>query len=370
MVAPAPASVLLVSVSLNKGGAERFASSLLQHFDRDRVRPALCLMRDDVGYVLPADVPLHVLGYRWQGHIPRVVARLRRLIDRVRPDILLSNLHATNVVCALALRGCVHQPTWVARVGSNPIKNDGWLGMIMARRLYPRASFVAVNSRGLVDAVERLYPGIRGRVKVLPNPTDFEAIDKLAKEPPLRLRPETGPLIIAVGRVRPEKRYDLMVDAIEMVRRRHPATLWICGDGPRLEAIRGRVRRLGLEAPVRLLDYCANPYALLRQADLFVMASDYEGLPNALIEAQGLGLPAVSTRCEFGPEEIIDDGRTGYLTPVGDTEALAEAMSRILSDTELRKRMAAAARVAARERFAAGPLARAWEAALISELHG
>ncbi len=360
-------SLLLVSGSLNRGGAERFTSTLVQHLDRARVGPRLCLMRDDIGYPLGEDVALDVLDYRGIRHLPRTVLRLRRLIDRVRPDVLLSNLHATNVVCGLALRGSMHQPAWVARVGSNPAKADGVLGSFLARRLYPRADRVAVNARALVAAVERHYPGTEGRISVLPNPTDFDAIDRRAEEPPARVRPEAGPLIIAVGRVRPEKRYDLMIDAVERVRKRHPATLWICGDGPRLQAIRMLVRRRGLEGSVRLLDYCSNPYALLRQADLFLLTSDFEGLPNALIEAQGLGLPAVSTRCEFGPEEIIEDGRTGLLAPVGDAEALAEAISEILADTELRRRMSAAARSLARERFAAGPLARAWEDVLLPE---
>ncbi len=366
MSAQEPISVLLVSGSLNKGGAERFVSTLLQHFDRDRVRPALCLMRDDVGYPLPGDVPLHVLDYDWKGHVPRTVLRLRRLIDRTRPDALLSNLHGTNVVCGMALRGSVHQPFWVARVASNPFENDGLLGSFLARRLYPRADRVAVNSQGLVGAVERLYPSTEGLIRVLRNPTDFDAIDRWAGESPEELKPEAGPLLIAVGRVGPEKRYDLMVEAVGRVRERYPATLWICGDGPSRRAIGGRISRLGLSDSVRLLGYRPNPYALMSQADVFVLSSDFEGSPNALVEAQGLGLAAVSTRCRYGPEEIIEDGRTGLLTPVGDAAALAEAICRILADDKLRRRMAAAARPAARERFAAGPLIRAWEGALLT----
>ncbi len=360
-------TLLLVSGSLNKGGAERFASTLMQHLDRARVRPQLCLARDEIGYPLAEDVALHILDHSGIWHLPRTVSRLRRLIDQIRPEVLLSNLHATNVVCGMALRGSAHQPTWVARIGSNPAEADGVLGSFLARRLYPRADRVAVVARGLVSAVKSHYPCTKDRISVLPNPTDFDAIDRWAEEPPLRVKPEAGPLVIAIGRVRPEKRYDLLIDAIERVRKRHQATLWICGDGPRLQAIRKQVRRLRLEGSVRLLGHCANPYALVRQADVFVLSSDFEGLPNALIEAQGLGIPAVSTRCRYGPEEIIEDGRTGLLTPVGDAEALAEAISKILADTELRRRMIVAARAVTRERFAAGALTRAWEAAMFSE---
>ncbi len=360
----APISILVVSGSLNKGGAERFVSTLLQHFDRTRFRPALCLMHDDVGFPLPGDVALHVLDYGWKWHVPRTVLRLRRLIDQTRPDVLLSNLQATNLICGMALRGSAHQPAWVARVASNPKKADGRLGSFLARRIYPRADRVAVNSRGLVAAVESLYPFTVGRISVLRNPTDFDAIDRRAEEQPTAVKTEAGPLLIAVGRVGPEKRYDLMVDAVGQVRERHPAKLWICGDGPSRRAIRRRIRRQGLTDSVRLLGYCPNPHALMRQADVFVLSSDFEGSPNALIEAQGLGLAAVSTRCRYGPEEIIEDGHTGLLTPVGDAAALAEAIVRILAEADLRGLMGAAARASTRKRFAAGPLTRAWEAAL------
>ena len=367
MGAGVPTSVLLVSGSLNKGGAERFTSTLLQHFDRSRIRPALCLMRDDIGYPLPADVALYHLDYRQRWQALRTIARLRRLIDELKPDVMLSNLLNTNLVSGMALRRAEHRPVWIARVAADPVQADGWLRSFFVRRTYPRADHLVVNSRGLVDGMVRRYPFTAGRLDVLANPTDFETIDRRASEPPAHVKPPGVKLVIAVGRLSPQKRHDLMIDAFRQVSERHPAILWICGEGPGWAAIRKRIDRLALADSVRLLGFCSNPFALLRQADLFVMSSDFEGLPNALIEAQGLGLPAVATRCDYGPDEIIDDGRTGLLTPVGDAAALAEAMSRLLADTGLRRRMAAAARELARERFAAAPLTRAWEALLLRQ---
>lgn len=360
-------SILLVSGSLNKGGAERFVSTLLQHFDRARLRPSLCLMRDDIGYPLPADVSLHLLDYRRIWFLPRTILRLRRVINELQPDILLSNLHGTNVACGLALHGSEHQPVWVARVASNPAKNDGLIGTFLARRTYPRADRIAVNSRGLLGGMTERYPFTENRMDVLANPTDFEAIDHLADEVPELVKPAGTMLLIAVGRLGPEKRYDLMLDAFKRIRAEHAVELWICGDGPRRAAIERRIRRLELTDSVRLLGYRPNPYPLMRLADLFVMCSDYEGLPNVLIEAQGLGLPAVATRCPFGPEEIIEDGRTGLLTPVGDALALAGAISEILGDQDRRRKMASAAMVPARERFAAARWTCAWEALVLRQ---
>ena len=108
----------------------------------------------------------------------------------------------------------------------------------------------------------------------------------------------------------------------------------------------------------------------MADADLFLSTSDFEGLPNALIEAQGLGLPAVATRCPFGPDEIVDDGVTGLLVPVGDAEALAGAVAELARDPERRRRMGEAARRRARERFGVEAVVPRWEAAMDEVLGG
>ncbi len=361
-----PLPALFVSTTLATGGAQRFTSTLLRHLDRERVRPALCLLREEVGYPLPEDVPLTAFDYRrpWDG--PATVRALARLIRETRPAVLVSNITATNLIAGMALaRAGASRPAWVARIGNSPDHHDGLLRALLARRVYPRADLFAVNSAGLLGAFARFYPFTTGRIEVLASPTDFDLVDRQAAAAPEIARARGEPLLVAVGRLFPQKRYDVLVEALARVRERVPASLWICGDGPERGAILARVRKLGLEGAVRLLGFCRNPFAILRQADLFVMSSDYEGLPNSLIEAQGLGLAAVATRCPHGPEEIVESGRTGLLVPTADPRALADAVLELLADRDRLRRMAAAAAVLARERFAAAPLTRAWEDLLL-----
>src|SRR4051812_36191861 len=92
-------SVLIVSTTLNTGGAQRFVSTLLTHLDRSVVLPSLCLLRRDIGFPLPDDVPLHILDWQSPLGFPSMVRKLRRLIDELEPDVLLSNITATNVAC-------------------------------------------------------------------------------------------------------------------------------------------------------------------------------------------------------------------------------------------------------------------------------
>lgn len=361
-----PLSLLVVSTSLNTGGAQRFTSTLLTHLDREVVRPSLALLRDDIGFKLPTDVPIHQLEYRRGWHLFDAAGRLRRLIEKSRPEMILSNITATNLVTGLALRSCVHQPQWIARVGNNPGFHDTFVRASLARLLYRRVDRFVVNSPGLADDLARQYAIDTARATCLLNPTDFEAMDFQANSPTAHAVLAERPLLLAVGRLFKQKRYDVMIDAFARVRSRIQAHLWICGEGPERNRLERQIQRHGLNDHVKLLGFCDNPYALMNKADLFLMSSDHEGLPNALIEAQGMGLPAVSTDCPHGPREIIVDQRTGLLVPTANPKAMAEAISTLLEAPPRLSEMSVAARETARRRFGAAALTGQWQQCLVS----
>jgi glycosyltransferase involved in cell wall biosynthesis len=365
--------VLLVTHSLSGGGAERFAATLAAHLDRGRFRPAVCTATGTTTYPVPGDVPVSVLGYSGPATLPRTLLRLRRLLTETAPDIALSNVLSTNCLTGAALGLVRERPAWVARVGNAPEHGDPWLQRLWARRVYPRADRIVTNSRGLRDGFLRYYPGLEERCRALPNPTDFEHIDRrAAEELPGGLRerldddlaPGTARLLW-VGRLGPQKRPDLALEALARLRARPDgaidARLWMCGDGPWRTRLERQVTALGLDGAARLLGFQDNPFALMRAADLFLSTSDFEGLPNALIEAQGLGLPAVATRCPYGPEEVVADGETGLLVPPGDPDSLAEAVAGLLGDPERRRAVGEAAFRRARELFGLDRVLPRWE---------
>jgi glycosyltransferase involved in cell wall biosynthesis len=201
------------------------------------------------------------------------------------------------------------------------------------------------------------YPFARGRIRQIYNPVDFQFIDELAaQEPEVQADPDK-PLIVAVGRLNRQKRPDVMLEAFAKVRAEADAELWMIGDGPLRVRTEALVKQLGLQQNVRLLGFASNPHALMRQAIV---------LPNALIEAQGMGLPAVSTSCPYGPEEIIKPGRTGILTPVGDAAAMAAGILGLLSEPEHCRKMGQSARENIRKRFDSQIVVRQWEELILS----
>jgi len=393
-----PARVLLVTHSLSGGGAERFVATLAGRLDRTRFAPAIAAATARATYRVPDDVPVIPLGYCGVASLPRTVLRLRRTIRAQAPGLVLSNVLSTNCLTGAALAGLDRVPPWIARVANSPAHGDPWLQRLWGRRVYPRAVLVVANSRGLAEAFVRYYPRAAGRTGSLPNPVDFERIDRLAGEAELADngadQRAAGPIaargaargdghretvtVLWVGRLEPQKRPDLALAAVAELRRRAEAAgdpvpavrLRLCGDGSLRRRLEERVAALGLGDAVELTGFLDNPFAAMAAADLFLSTSDFEGLPNALIEAQGLGLPAVATRCPFGPDEIIDDGETGLLVPVGDAAAMAEGLAALVADPARRRRLGEEAARRTRARFGIAAVVPRWEEALDAALAG
>jgi glycosyltransferase involved in cell wall biosynthesis len=143
--------------------------------------------------------------------------------------------------------------------------------------------------------------------------------------------------ILAVGALKVEKNYPLLLRALARVRERAPASLLILGSGPLQATLEAEAKRLNLRDAVVFAGFTTDPWPFYAAADLFVLSSDAEGFGNVLIEAMHAGLPVVSTDCPNGPSEILDGGRLGPLVSCGDHAALAEAMLREMTATAARE---------------------------------
>jgi glycosyltransferase involved in cell wall biosynthesis len=176
-------------------------------------------------------------------------------------------------------------------------------------------------------------------IRVIYNPVVTPEVLKKAKEPVAHPWFAQGepPVLLGVGRLVKQKDFATLVRAFALVRQRRPARLMILGDvdkrepliKPQLEAL---VRELGLEGEVMLPGFVDNPHAYMAKAAVFVLSSIYEGFGNVVAEALAAGTPVVSTDCESGPAEILDNGKYGRLVLVGDAEALADAILATLNE--------------------------------------
>lgn len=167
--------------------------------------------------------------------------------------------------------------------------------------------------------------------------------------------------ILSVGRLEPQKNQKILIDAFARLHREFPDyTLEIYGEGALRQQLQTQINELGLEQAVFLRGYASDIHEKLTQAALFVLSSDYEGMSNALIEALAIGVPVVTTDHPIGGARmLVEDGVSGLMTPVGDTDALYQAMKRLLWDPELAAALSRSG-VRVRERLAVDAVVRQW----------
>lgn len=260
----------------------------------------------------------------------RRIQAVRKAVKKVGPDVVVSFMDATNIQCILATVG-LGIPVVVAEHIHPPCYPLGLLWESLRKLVYPFADKVLVLTERGRDC---FGPLIRRKISVMPNPVEVPVASSHQTD-------MATPSLLAAGRLAEQKGFDLLLEAFAKIAGRFPQwTLTILGDGPlrgELESLRDR---LGLEGRAVLPGTTPHIQAYFAAADAFVLSSRFEGFPMALCEAMAAGLPPVSFDCTTGPEEIIRHEKDGLLVPDGDVDALAEAMTRIMEDEALRKRLA------------------------------
>jgi glycosyltransferase involved in cell wall biosynthesis len=350
--------VLLFTSQLGAGGAERHVVRLANHLDRRDFAVSIAVLRSGSYQAdLAPDVDLHVMGVRMR----YALAPLVRLIRRLRPDVVLSTLHHANCLALTAAALIPKAPPIVVAIQNTSTIEFRRSATTMKRlvrglipRLYPRAQGIVALSRGVRDDLADWVPSLRGRIDVIYNAgCDARVLDGMDQTDEA-LPPVEGPLLVACGRLVPQKGYPHLLDAFARLRARRPAHLWIAGDGPMRSALVERSHALGIAPWVWFAGFRANPYALMRRADIFVLPSLWEGFANVIVEAMAVGTPVVASDCPYGPSEIIRGEYEGALVVPGDSQALAEALDRVLRDGQLRLHMMNGGRARARAFSAEG----------------
>jgi glycosyltransferase involved in cell wall biosynthesis len=268
------------------------------------------------------------------------VPALAAYLARERPDALLSALSYSNLA-ALWARERADVPVRVAisehntlSVRSAQARARRWRVLpIVEARWYPRADAILAVSEGVADDLARTAGLPRERITVTHNPVVTDALEIAAREAVAHawLRPGEPPVVLGVGKLSPQKGFDVLLRAFARVRRERPARLVILGEGPQRRTLERLARELGIADDVALPGFLANPFAWMAKCAVFALSSRWEGLPSVLIEALACGCAVVSSDCPSGPAEILEGGRLGPLVPVGDDDALGAAIARVLS---------------------------------------
>lgn len=325
--------------------------TIINALDRRRFTPVLIMFTDRLDHAPPPDVPIVILSSRAPGGAARLVSRmaqLARLIRREQLDLVVSFLIGPNVVSIAGARLAGVPIVVGERSAPRTVLSHAHLGLFrsvfwntLVRLTYGRATRIVTNSEGaraeLIDLL-RIPPE---RVEVIANGIDLARVAALAAEPlDDGFAWPADPVLVHVGRFSYAKDHATLLEAFATIRKHRRVKLMLIGDGEDEASVRARCTALGLDEDVIFTGFTRNPYRYLARAAVSVLTSRFEGLPNVLIESLALGVPVVSTACEFGPAEILgDDGAYGVLTPVGDPAAFAAAVEALLDDPARRRHL-------------------------------
>lgn len=321
-----------------EGGVERMMMNLVEGFAERGCRVDLLALGRAGSALngLPAGVTPIDLGVR---HSTLAVPALMRYLRRRRPLALLVAKDRAIRSAALARRLAGVPTRLIGRLGTNlsaSLEGQSWIKRqcryLPMRWLYPMVDGVVAVSEGVAQDTCLITGLPRERVAVVHNPVVKAGLYKAARQPIDHpwLRPGEPPVILGIGRLTRQKGFPTLLRAFACLHRERPCRLLILGEGRERDRLQSQAEALGVAGALQMPGTVANPYAYLRQAALFVLASLWEGSPNALTEALALGTPVVASDCPSGPREILAGGRYGPLVPVGDSDALAGAMKAVL----------------------------------------
>ena len=325
-------SVTFLSTSLAYGGAENQLVQLAVRLKRRGWRTNVISITPPTAFtelLATEGVPCASLEVKNKLTSPASVHKLLGLLGRWRPQLLHTHLFHANLL-GRATRP-LHRLPLVSTLHS---VNEGGRHRELAYRLTDKLSSATtiISQRA---AEQHLRRGVvsRGRARVVPNGVDMQAFtpERAGKNVRRALGLGDAPLLLTVGRFTPAKDYPNLFRAFQHVAARRPeVVLLVVGAGELEGELRELVTSLDLAENVRFLGTRSDVPDLMNAADLYVMASAWEGLPMVLLEASACGLPVVSTNVG-GVSEVVLDGKTGYLTPPHDPAALAASILKMLS---------------------------------------
>ncbi len=362
---------LFVVYNLDSGGAERVVCMLANAWAKRGDEVAIVVisgpqapfypLADDVA-VRFADLATHSTGPLsglWN-NLKRVMA-VRRAVTEIDPDVtigIMASMNVTSILATFGLRSRV-----VATEHIHPPKFPLGKFWELARKLtYRWADLVTAPTQATCDWLAANLTTKRlaavGNPLVVPMPARDPRVD-----PDAHFAPETK-LLCAVGRLTPQKGFDLLIPVFAKIAAQHPQwALAIIGDGEQRDELQSLIAQQSAKQQIKLIGSVGNISDWYQRAEVYVMSSRFEGFGNTLAEAMAHGCACLSFDCDAGPSAIIQGPTEGVLVPAEDLDLLEEALVRLLTDSEHRARLQANAELA-QSRFAEDTIVQRWNALL------
>ncbi len=315
--------ILFAIGSLYGGGAERVVSVWSSRLAKKGYKVSvLVYSRMENEYPIDNKVEVYTIAKsQKECNDMSILSRLRlfrKKLKEIKPDVVISFLPIMQIYVRIACIGLhiprietVRNNPWEIEKGLNAIYSKLWLNC-----------FKTCNAFIVQTGDQKLFfdKKVQDKAVVIPNSINESYLQSHKTE-----YNDNSHKIIAAGRLTLQKNYKMMIDAVKTASQKYvDITLEIYGVGELYDELNDYINEQGLSDKITLMGRSDSLYKLYPERDLYLMSSDYEGMPNALAEAMAVGLPCISTDCKTGPRDLIENGENGYLVEVGNAGVMAE----------------------------------------------
>jgi glycosyltransferase involved in cell wall biosynthesis len=325
--------ILIFIPEIDFGGAERVLVTLANEFYRLGKEVIFVTRKEYNCDEIKLNPQIKIISIPIRNPL-KLILKLSNIINKYEPNEALSALDNGNLYLLISKFFVYVKINFHVSIHSNVSQNSkvensakSRFARFLLAYLYKKANSIIAVSQGVKNDFEFIY-GNNFNIKVIYNPVVNEHMIRQSGEMlgDLKKLFQRNFVITAVGRFVEAKNFQLLIESFALVNSRTTSVLILVGDGPLFELYKKTIFDLNLDKNVIFTGFIDNPYKYMKASDLFVLSSNYEGLPTVLIEAMACGTKVVSTDCPSGPREILEDGMWGTLVPVGDKYALANAM--------------------------------------------
>lgn len=321
--------ILFVITGMQSGGAERVMATLCNELsERHEVR--LLSLKDNVSdYVLSPRVEFVSGGVKNQNILASIKV-IQSHIDKWKPDVAVSFMTKTNIVALLAKKMAKYKVSMIIAERANPYHTKK-IFKIMRKLTYPMADGCVFQT----EQAKEYYKNIlKCKSEVLRNPLN----------PDFSIQPYQGlrtKRIVTVGRLSEEKNQKLLINAFSKIASKYiDYKVEIYGDGPLRNELQELINEKNMESRIKLMGRKDSIQKYIQDAEIFVLPSNSEGMPNALLEAMALGLSCIATDCPIGGSAfIINDGENGLLVPMNDVDKMVEAIDKLINNKEFASKL-------------------------------
>lgn len=329
----------IVAPNFSGGGAERVAVNLANHYSGQGYDVSLLVFNGVGPYLNQVRKSVRLIDLK-VSRTRYVLLKLIKALRQEKPTHILSIIRVSNIMVGAALfcskraRVVFREANTMEGVISLP-KLQGFAYKLMMRLFYLRANCIIANSNGTKKDLICNYITGKEKINVIANPVlpaDYNILAGGSVDNQWLNDPEIK-VVLTVGRLHAQKNHKLLIEAFSIVAKEiKNARLIIIGEGNERKKIKEHRDAFMLNELVDIISFQKNPYPYYKNADVFVLTSDWEGFGNVIVEALSCGTPVISTDCPGGPSSILADGKFGCLIPCGDTLRLAEKIKKHLLD--------------------------------------